>query len=445
MASSCHDRYCIRQQQRKYQLPLRQPSLLVLSTCSVELQNKWTGQVILTRPFSFLFLTFCAFLIALCIIIFLIFGSYTNKTTVEGQLLPTMGVVRVYSSDIGTITHKFVEDGNFVKAGEPLFKLSTSRFGEKGNVQAKLAAEANLKKTLALQELERLKRIHQNEQKNVHNNIHRLNNQLENIKQQITGQNRQIRLAEKTLNKNKFLASQGAVSQQDKMTAESHLLEQRSRLESLKREQNNAIRELDEQKITLSSLPERHKTELSQLNRAITEMNQEILDFDLKSEQTIRASKSGYISTINVDIGQQVEPSKLLLSIVPEQTELVANLYIPSKAVGFIKPKDKVVLRYQAYPYQKFGHATGEIISVARTALGKQELSGLGIIFTNPTLLNEPAYLVKVKLEKQTIKAYGENKPLQIGMILEADILHERKKLYEWVLDPLYSISGKIN
>ncbi|HGG8189879.1 TPA: HlyD family secretion protein [Neisseria meningitidis] len=408
-------------------------------------QNKWTGQVILTRPFSFLFLTFCAFLIALCIIIFLIFGSYTNKTTVEGQLLPTMGVVRVYSSDIGTITHKFVEDGNFVKAGEPLFKLSTSRFGEKGNVQAKLAAEANLKKTLALQELERLKRIHQNEQKNVHNNIHRLNNQLENIKQQITGQNRQIRLAEKTLNKNKFLASQGAVSQQDKMTAESHLLEQRSRLENLKREQNNAIRELDEQKITLSSLPERHKTELSQLNRAITEMNQEILDFDLKSEQTIRASKSGYISTINVDIGQQVEPSKLLLGIVPEQTELVANLYIPSKAVGFIKPKDKVVLRYQAYPYQKFGHATGEIISVARTALGKQELSGLGIIFTNPTLLNEPAYLVKVKLEKQTIKAYGENKPLQIGMILEADILHERKKLYEWVLDPLYSISGKIN
>ncbi|HFC7523913.1 TPA: HlyD family secretion protein [Neisseria meningitidis] len=408
-------------------------------------QNKWTGQVILTRPFSFLFLTFCAFLIALCIIIFLIFGSYTNKTTVEGQLLPTMGVVRVYSSDIGTITHKFVEDGNFVKAGEPLFKLSTSRFGEKGNVQAKLAAEANLKKTLALQELERLKRIHQNEQKNVHNNIHRLNNQLENIKQQITGQNRQIRLAEKTLNKNKFLASQGAVSQQDKMTAESHLLEQRSRLESLKLEQNNAIRELDEQKITLSSLPERHKTELSQLNRAITEMNQEILDFDLKSEQTIRASKSGYISTINVDIGQQVEPSKLLLSIVPEQTELVANLYIPSKAVGFIKPKDKVVLRYQAYPYQKFGHATGEIISVARTALGKQELSGLDIIFTNPTLLNEPAYLVKVKLEKQTIKAYGENKPLQIGMILEADILHERKKLYEWVLDPLYSISGKIN
>jgi auxiliary transport protein, membrane fusion protein len=29
-------------------------------------------------------------------------------------------------------------------------------------------------------------------------------------------------------------------------------------------------------------------------------------------------------------------------------------------------------------------------------------------------------------------------------MVVEADILHERKKLYEWVLDPLYSITGKL-
>lgn len=72
-----------------------------------------------------------------------------------------------------------------------------------------------------------------------------------------------------------------------------------------------------------------------------------------------------------------------------------------------------------------------------------RQLAGLGLIFSNPALVNEPAYLVKVKPAKQTVKAYGEEKPLQIGMVLEADILHERKKLYEWVLEPLYSIWGK--
>ena len=133
------------------------------------------------------------------------------------------------------------------------------------------------------------------------------------------------------------------------------------------------------------------------------------------------------------------------MSIVPEHSELYANLYVPSKAAGFIKPGKKVVLRYQAYPYQKFGHAEGVIVSIAKTSLGKQEFAGLGQVFTNLTLPNEPVYLVKAKLDRQTITAYGEEKSLQIGMTLEADILHENKKLYEWILDPLYSVTGRMN
>ena len=408
-------------------------------------KNTWTGHIILTRPFSFVFFTWCAVVVALCIVAFLFWGSYTNKTTVEGQLMAVSGVVRVYSPDTGTITQKFAEEGALVKQGDPLFVLSTSRFGSNGSIQDKLAAEAQIKKTLALQDLERLKRIHQNETRNIQNTVSRLQNQLNHIKQQQSSQTRRIRLAEQLLAKHKLLVSQDAAAEQEAIAYESDLLDQRARLDTLKREETETLKEIEQQSSTLKSLPERHKTELSQLNRAITDMNQEILDLGIKSEQTIRAAKTGYISAVNVENGQQVDSSKLLLSITPEQTELLANLYVPSKAIGFVKAKDKVILRYQAYPYQKFGHAEGEIVSVARTALGKQELAGLGTIFSEMALLNEPAYLVKVKLAKQTVKAYGEEKPLQIGMILEADILHERKKLYEWVLDPLYSISGKLN
>ena len=227
-------------------------------------------------------------------------------------------------------------------------------------------------------------------------------------------------------------------------------MDQVSQLNALKREQAGVLRELNTQKQTLESLPAKQETELSQLNRTVSEITQEELNLDLQQEQTVHASKSGYVSTSNVEVGQQVSPSQLLLSIVPGNTELVANLYVPSRAAGFINPNDKVVLRYQAYPYQKFGHAQGKIISIAKTALGKQELASLGGASADSenqmvqAQANEPVYLVKVKLEKQTIKVYGKNKPLQIGMVVEADILHERKKLYEWVLDPLYSITGKL-
>ena len=71
-------------------------------------KNRWIGQIVLVRPFSLQFLTFCAVALATVLIAFLIFGSYTNKTTVTGQLLPTTGVVRVYSQDMGIIAHQHV-------------------------------------------------------------------------------------------------------------------------------------------------------------------------------------------------------------------------------------------------------------------------------------------------------------------------------------------------
>ncbi|WP_165010139.1 HlyD family secretion protein [Neisseria yangbaofengii] len=408
-------------------------------------ENRWTGRIILTRPFSFAFLTGCACLIASAIVLFLIFGSYTEKTTVEGQLLPDSGVVRVYAPDSGVITEKFVNDGAKVKAGDKLFALSTSRFGAQGNIQERLVSEAALKKTLAEQELARLKLIHDNEKRSLEGTLNRLKIQHRHIGQRITGQKSRVRLAEEILRKYRYLSVNDAVSKQELMNVEAEMLEQRSKLDAYRSEEAGLLQEIQTQNLTLASLPERHKTEQSQLERAIADISQEVLDFKMRSEQIIRAGKTGYAATPNVEVGQQVDPTRLLMSIVPEQTELYASLYVPSKAAGFVKPNEKVVLRYQAYPYQKFGHAEGEIVSVAKTALGKQELSGLGLIFSNPALINEPAYLVKVKLKKQTVTAYGEEKPLQIGMTLEADILHGKKKLYEWVLDPIYSISGKLN
>jgi membrane fusion protein len=56
----------------------------------------------------------------------------------------------------------------------------------------------------------------------------------------------------------------------------------------------------------------------------------------------------------------------------------------------------------------------------------------------------EPYYRVLVALDEQSIIAYGKQEPLRPGMRLDADILGERRKLYEWVLEPLYSLRGKM-
>jgi len=53
------------------------------------------------------------------------------------------------------------------------------------------------------------------------------------------------------------------------------------------------------------------------------------------------------------------------------------------------------------------------------------------------------SYRITVELMRQTVTAYGEQVPLQPGMQLEADVTLETRRLYEWVLEPLYTITGK--
>ena len=406
-------------------------------------KNRWTGQIVLVRPFSLQFLTFCAVALATVLIAFLIFGSYTNKTTVTGQLLPTTGVVRVYSQDMGIIANQHVMNGDFVKKGDILFTLSTSRNDDNGSIQARLLAEAELKKLSAEQEIIRKKRVHVAEKTAQENTVHRLLNQMQHVKNQIVAQEKRVAISEKMLGKQRYLAKVDAISELEKNSYENALLELKAGLATYQREADNLAREINVQQSNLKNLPEQQATEISQLERTVSVYQQEILDYQQRSEQTIRATISGYISSINTEIGQQVDANKLLMSIVPKESELLANLYVPSRAIGFVKPNDKVILRYQAYPYQKFGHAEGHVISIAQTALGSQEWTNLGNMFTQTAQVNEPVYLIKVKLNNQHIRVYGTEKKLQIGMVLEADILHENKRLYEWILDPLYQVIGK--
>jgi len=118
---------------------------------------------------------------------------------------------------------------------------------------------------------------------------------------------------------------------------------------------------------------------------------------------------------------------------MPESSKLVAQLMVPSSAVGFIRPGDQVQLRYQAFPHQKFGHYPGSVMQVSPSAI-PDPAGGAG----------PPVYRVLVSLESQSVLAYGERETLRPGMLVDADILGERRRIIEWVFEPLYAIEGRL-
>jgi membrane fusion protein len=133
-----------------------------------------------------------------------------------------------------------------------------------------------------------------------------------------------------------------------------------------------------------------------------------------------------------------VQPGQAVLSLLPAGARLEAHLVVPSRAVGFIAPGDAVRLRYQAFPYQKFGHHRGEVARISRSALSAAELPSL----TGLAAAGEPAYRVVVALDRDSVRAFGKDEPLRPGMRLDADILGEQRKLWEWLFEPLHALSG---
>ena len=148
------------------------------------------------------------------------------------------------------------------------------------------------------------------------------------------------------------------------------------------------------------------------------------------------APSDGVVSTILIQPGQQTRLDSPLLSIIPRGAQLEARLLVPSQAIGFISPGQHVALRYAAFPYQRFGHYRGVVDSIARTLL----LPGDANL---PTPLTSPAYMVKVKLEYQSVAAYQREFPLQAGMSVEGDVLLDRRSILQWMFDPLFSLTKR--
>ena len=82
------------------------------------------------------------------------------------------------------------------------------------------------------------------------------------------------------------------------------------------------------------------------------------------------------------------------------------------------------------------------MINVSRSQIQPADLpSSLPI---QPKQNNEAIYLVTVKLSSQTVKTYGESQELTSGMILEADIDLDTRTIFEWILEPLYALRGRL-
>ncbi|KWK05009.1 HlyD family secretion protein [Burkholderia stagnalis] len=375
----------------------------------------------------------------LAVVAFLVFGTYTKRERVAGQLLPAKGLLTVAPPLMGTVTDTRVREGQIVAAGAELMAVSAEVATELGSTRERVGEQLRLQRTRLEADLASQSQLRDEANRGLRARAAALNDQLAQIALQKTQRARQIELAQRQLGKLQSMREQGYASNSQVEQQEAALLDAQARLQDLARQRLDVEQQLDQLRQQLRELPLNTRNQQNDIERKLADVDQSIAENEARRAVILRAPQASVVAALLAKPGQVVNAGQSVVSLLPQGAQLEAQLMVPSRAIGFVRPGARVVLRYQAYPFQKFGQQFGRVAEVSRTALSPQEVANL----TGQTNVPEQLYRVVVALDRQDIDAYGKREALRPGMALEADVLIDKRRLIEWVLEPLYALGRR--
>ncbi len=410
----------------------------------VEQQVQWLGTVLLAPRVSHNLIAAVALVAAAALLALFWVAEYTRKARINGWLVPELGVVRIFAPQPGTLVQLHAREGMEVRAGSPLAVLSTEVQSEElGAIRREIVRRLSSRRDSMAADRDRQALLFAQQLEDRNRRLAAVGQEQALIVQEFELQKARLSLAMQNVDRQRQLFDSRLVRWDRLQEATDDKLRQSLSVQTLERSRQALLRDRLVLEADLRELPLRHQLQMAEIERAVSSLEQEIAEAEARRQFVITAPQDGVVTAIQAEAGSMISASVPMLTIVPRGVALEAQLFGPSSAIGFIRAGQRVMLRYQAYPYQKFGQYEGTVASVSRSAISPAELSQQLAGLTSLYGANVPVYRITVTLASQTVRAYGEPVPLQPGMQLEADIMMERRRLIEWVLDPLFTLTGR--
>ncbi len=352
---------------------------------------------------------------------------------VSGWLVPDKGLVKIVAPQLGTVETVHIEEGQAVEAGAHLIELDldTVFSGGEGVIATALGE-------LEAQITEREKLVALTLQRFEQDKI-TLQGQLASIRTELAHLQEQSRLLSQRITAANGVLERLILSAKEDATSILEVEQQREIVLALEQLAAQVYQQIDGKRgeITthqnlLQTLPAQRDIALADLRDSVFSLRAQRAQLSQQGSMVLTAPVSGRVAALPVTDGQSIRPQDLAVALLPEGGLLKAELFVPTRAAGFIREGQVVRIKFDAFPFQRFGVTVGRISSISKTIFEPTELPvTLGLV--------EPVYRVLVNLEEQQVDAYGEAFPLQAGMTLNADIVQEQRRLWEVVLDPLLS------
>lgn len=394
-------------------------------------RDQWIGHIRLAQPLSLRWLTVLVVAAAVAVGSFLVLGHYTRKARLAGELVPQGGLLELRAPQDGVVLERRVHEGDRVRQGDVLVVLALDRSSAQGDTQAAVRRSLDERRRSLQAAADRALALRDERVAALSGRIQDLTRERTLIDERTALQRQRLQLAEQALAQFESLRDQDFIAPAQLRAKQQDVLEQRERLQALAQEKQQQARTLAALQAELRELPLQAESQLGEIEREVAGLAGDTAQTEARRQQLIRAPRDGTVGALAAEPGQSVAAAAVLARLMPGDAPLLAQLYAPSSAIGFLRPAQPVLMRYQAFPYQKFGAQQGRVLQISRTPMpGRPDA--------------EPMYRVTVALERQTVQAYGEPQPLLPGMQLEADVQLDRRRLIEWIFEPLLGMAGRV-
>ena len=381
-----------------------------------------------------------AFIAAL--ILFSCFFSYSSHVRVEGILSPSAGVLQVAAPANGTIMKVAQLEGENVVRGQELFTINSGRNSLAGGV-SEGKANAIKKKILALDEeiamqgrSAELKLAQFNRRKLA------LSEYISKLVESRKLQQKRLDVLKVAQLRQEALLTQGFISSVQLDEKNDRLLEQMSRVKDVELAISNAETQSADVQAQIENSGSTLALSISELKRQAYSAESDSAVVDAEGTLVVKAPADGIATTTIAGNGQYVREGQTVLSIIPANSTFIATLFVPVDKIGRLQVGQRVVLRFSALDYRKYGVASGQITWVSAVALNPTDaVFNLG---KTGAVDNQPVFRVSVVLDKQG-KGLSQDIRLRNGMKLAAEIEVEKHKIIFWLFGPIFELSASFD
>jgi multidrug efflux pump subunit AcrA (membrane-fusion protein) len=348
-----------------------------------------------------------------------------EKVTAQFTLVPVRGADPVKSTQGGVVVQVSASEGQNVNKGDLIVTLRSETAGgraaELQTIQTQLAGNG--------ESLLNARMKYNTERMSSEKEIRKLGGRVEHLESLIGHKRRQLEMTRQMAASYEKLYREGLASQAQYSVKQIEVSELMSEVERLVAEQREARVEVEKMKLGEAA----RRTDFREYERKLKEnsQTQEIRATAIESglantdgdQVRLVAPCAGTILKLRVkDSGAVVSEGETVAELACGGERLVAELTVPESGIGKLKLDQDVKLKYDAFPYQRYGVKYGKL-SWLSPARGEGETA--------------QSFKARVELSEKEITVKGQPRPLAAGMSGAAEIVIGKRALISYVFEPI--------